>query len=313
MNSWIDVLEEIYRPGMRPVEATRIVEERTGVKGLKDRIQKRIKRNIYMDVHREGIVQNMEPAKLNVRWKGNQIVRFGLMGDTQIGSKYTQITHLKTFYDVAESEGIKHIYHTGDLTDGLRMRLGHEYEIYEPSADEMVDDVVANYPKHKSITTHFITGNHDAAIFKQCGYDIGHTIASKREDMEYLGRDGAVVALTPNCKLEIRHPWDGSAYSLSYKIQKMVEAMEADSKPNILAVGHYHKAEYFLYRSVNCFQTGCFQAQTPWMRGKGIASIMGGWIVEIEVDKKGYIQRIKPEFIPFYAPIKDDYKKYRRY
>ena len=32
---------------------------------------------------------------------------------------------------------------------------------------------------------------------------------------------------------------------------KMIEAMESDSKPNILAVGHYHKAEYLFYRNVH--------------------------------------------------------------
>ena len=58
------------------------------------------------------------------------------------------------------------------------------------------------------------------------------------------------------------------AYALSYKIQKMVEAMSGGEKPNILAVGHYHKLEMFPYRNVQCFQTGTFQAQTPWMRGK---------------------------------------------
>ena len=63
--------------------------------------------------------------------------------------------------------------------------------------------------------------------------------------MNYLGRDCAIIMLTPNCSLELRHPWDGTAYALSYKIQKMVESMGGGEKPNILAVGHYHKSEYF--------------------------------------------------------------------
>ena len=39
----------------------------------------------------------------------------------------------------------------------------------------------------------------------------GQAIANLRPDMKYLGRDCAVVNLTPKCTLELRHPWDGTA------------------------------------------------------------------------------------------------------
>ena len=215
------------------------------------------------------------------------------------------------FYDLCVREGISDVYHTGDITDGLKMRVGHEYELYEISADEMREDVVMHYPKRDGITTHFITGNHDASIYKHVGYDIGQAIAVRRPDLKYLGRDCATINLTPNCTLELRHPWDGTAYALSYKMQKMIEAMESDSKPNILAVGHYHKAEYLFYRNVHALQSACFQGQTPFTRGKGISVHIGGWIVTIRVDKNGTIQSFSPEFVPFYNSIKDDYKNFR--
>lgn len=256
-------------------------------------------------------IQNLEPKDHIIDWSGNQIIRFGLIGDTQMGSKYAQISYLDEFYKICTLQGINHIYHTGDITDGLKMRPGHEYELYCTSADELKDDVVKNYPKYHSITTHFITGNHDASLYKYIGYDIGQSISNERPDMNYLGRDCAVVHLTPNCTLELRHPWDGTAYAISYKPQKMIEAMESDSKPNILAIGHYHKAEYIFHRNVHCFQTGCFQGQTPFTRGKGISVHLGGWIITIHVDKNGYIQAISPMFIPFYSSIKDDYKNFR--
>lgn len=257
-------------------------------------------------------IQNQEPEHHKAKWDGCEVLKFAIMGDTQFGSKYAQITYLHDFYDLCAREGIKDVYHTGDITDGLKMRPGHEYELYEVSADEMRDDVIKNYPKRDGITTHFITGNHDASIYKHIGYDIGQAIANARPDMKYLGRDCAVVNLTPNCTLELRHPWDGTAYAISYKIQKMIEAMESDSKPNILAVGHYHKCEYIFYRNVHALQTGCFQGQTPFTRGKGISVHMGGWIVTIHVDANGYIQRFSPEFIPCYYSIKDDYKNFKK-
>lgn len=257
-------------------------------------------------------VQNQEPNHHTSKWDGTETIKFAIMGDTQLGSKYAQLTYLHEFYDLCEKGGIRDVYHTGDVTDGLKMRVGHEYELYTVSADDMRDEVIKNYPCRQGITTHFISGNHDASIYKQVGYDIGQAISKARPDMKYLGRDCAVINLTPNCTLELRHPWDGTAYALSYKVQKMVEAMESDSKPNILAVGHYHKAEYLFYRNVHVLQTGCFQGQTPFTRGKGISVHLGGWMVEIRVDKEGTIQSFKQEFVPFYASIKDDYKNFKR-
>lgn len=307
--------------GKRPCDIARELSTKmnTSYRDIYDRVQKYVqgyKKSLSkhepistaVKEEKRVVVQNQEPTAHKSVWDGTQTIKIAIMGDTQIGSKYTQWTHLKNFYDICQEEGIKDVYHTGDITDGLKMRPGHEYELYEVSADEMIDDVVANYPKRDGITTHFITGNHDASIYKQIGYDIGMAIANKRSDMKYLGRDCAVIYLTPNCKLELRHPWDGTAYALSYKTQKIVESMESDSKPNILAVGHYHKAEYLFYRNVHVLQSGCFQSQTPFTRGKGISVHLGGWILTIKVEADGTIKSIAPQFIPYYASIKDDYK-----
>jgi hypothetical protein len=129
--------------------------------------------------------------------------------------------------------------------------------------------------------------------------------------MVYLGQSSAVINLTPNCTFELRHPLDGTAYSLSYKTQKMIEALSGGEKPNILATGHYHKAEYLFYRNIHSFQTGCLCAQTPWMKGKQISAHMGVWIIEVHVDEEGTVTRIKQEFIPFYKAIVDDWKNFR--
>lgn len=316
MKTWQELARKYIAEGTRPCDATRAIEKELGLSNMYEKVRgyfRRHKNEIFDAPQKErlAVVQNQEPNRHTARWDGTDTLIFGLMGDTQFGSKYAQISYLRDFYELCRKRDIHDVYHTGDITDGLKMRPGHEYELYEISADEMKTDVLKNYPKLEGIATHFITGNHDASIYKHVGYDIGKAIANEREDLDYLGRDCAVVNLTPNCTLELRHPWDGTAYALSYKIQKMIEAMESDSKPNILAVGHYHKAEYLFYRNVHAFQTACFQGQTPFTRGKGISVHIGGWIVTIRVDKDGYIQGICPEFIPFYSSIKDDYKNYK--
>lgn len=257
------------------------------------------------------VAQNLEPSITKSSWRGTKAIRFGLMGDTQINSKYTQITHLHDFYDACAREGIATVYHTGDIDEGEQMRPGHQYECYTQGADDHVDEIIKVYPRRTGIQTDFITGNHDASMIKRCGFNIGPQIAKHREDMNYLGQDCAVIELTPSCKLELRHPWDGTAYAISYKSQKMIDAMQGGEKPNILAIGHYHKSEYLAYRNIHAFQTGTFQAQTPFMRGKGIAAMMGGWIVEIDVEDDGSIRRVRQTFVPYYRAIKDDYKNWR--
>ena len=244
-------------------------------------------------------------------WNGEKIIRFGLMGDTQINSKYTQLTYLHKLYDIYQSEGIADVYHAGDIDEGEQMRQGHQYECYNQGADDHTAEIIRVYPKRNNMTTHFITGNHDHSIIKRCGYDIGYKIAQERPDMKYLGKSSAIIHLTDNCTMELSHPIDGSAYAISYKMQKAIDAMSGGEKPNILATGHYHKQEYIFYRNVHAAQTGCLQAQTPFMRGKQIAAMMGGWIIEIHVDDKGTITRFKSEFIPFYNAIKNDYLNWR--
>ena len=320
MNHWHERALELYSQGLTKSEVTRKLEEERGEPISYHAVRHFLRRwEIKMEKtpgevipeNKRVVIQNTEPEHHKSRWDGGSTLKFAIMGDTQFGSKYSQITYLHEFYDLCVKEGITTVYHTGDITDGLKMRAGHEYELYLTSADEMRDDVAANYPKRDGITTYFITGNHDASIYKHIGYDIGQAIANLRDDLVYLGRDCAVIDLTPKCKLELRHPWDGTAYAISYKMQKMIEAMEADSKPNILAVGHYHKAEYLFYRNVHALQTGCFQGQTPFTRGKGISVWMGGWIVTVRLDDEGSIIGLAPEFIPFYKSATDDWKNWR--
>lgn len=311
-----EIAKTYHSMGLMPKQIAEIFEKEYDYKDCYSSVRNFLKRHsnkALVEAKRgpsQPVVQNQEPVVYPSVWDGLEWLHFGLMGDTQIGSKYTQLTFLNQYYDICASEGIQSVYHTGDITDGVKMREGHEYELYAVSADDMVDAVIKQYPLRDGITTSFITGNHDASIFKHVGYDIGPAIARQRDDLKYLGRDCAVIYLTPNCTLELRHPWDGTAYAISYKLQKMIEAMESDSKPNILAVGHYHKAETLFYRNVHAIQTGCFQSQTPWTRGKGISVHLGGYLVDVQVDRDGHIRRFKPEFIPFYNQIKDDYKKY---
>lgn len=262
-------------------------------------------------VYRLSKVPHSRPKTFDCDWNGERIIRFGQLSDNHFGSIYTQITHLHTAYEVFRREGITKVYNAGDLTEGEKMRPGHEYECYVHGADAHTDEVVKNYPQVSGIETEYILGNHDLSFVKHVGLDISRQISSRRKDLICLGHEQAYVNLTPNCSLELRHPGGGSAYALSYKTQKMIDSMSGGEKPSILAVGHYHKCEYLFYRNIHCLQSGTTEAQSGFMKRMGLAAHMGFWIVEAHVDDTGQINRFKPEWYPFYTAIKDDYKNWR--
>jgi hypothetical protein len=250
-----------------------------------------------------------EPSSniIDCDWQGNDIIRFGVVSDCHLTSKYQQLTYLNQIYDIFWHEGLTKVYNAGDLTEGFKMRPGHEHEIFKHGADEQVDYVCENYPKRDGMDTEFILGNHDLSHMKNGGIDIGRQIAKRRPDMRYQGALNARVNLTPKCTMELNHPLDGSAYAISYSIQKMIDSYSGAAKPNILLNGHHHKLFYAFYRNVHGVECGTFQAQTPWMKGKRLAAHMGGLIITVHVDKEGSIKRFKPEFIPFYEEIKNDF------
>lgn len=244
----------------------------------------------------------------NYDWRGSRIITFGVVSDTHLCSKDQQLTHLNDFYNICENRGIKDVYHAGDVTDGYNKRRGdHIYQTFCVGADDQVNYVVKNYPKRDTITTHFIIGNHDAWHITNGGVDIGKMIAARRDDMKYLGCLNAIVNLTPNCRMELNHPLDGASYALSYSIQKYMDSMSGGQKPNILINGHHHKMLYMFYRNIHAIEAGCFEAQTPWMKGKRIAAHVGGFIVTVHVDSDGSITNFLPEAIVYFDSIKNDY------
>lgn len=243
----------------------------------------------------------------NEQWEGERLIRFGVVSDNHLCSKYQQLTFLKKLYDIFESEGLKTVYNPGDLCEGFRMRPGHEHEIFVHGADDQEKYIIDNYPYKRGIQTKFILGNHDTSHIKNGGHNIGIPIAKAREDMEYLGIYNAKVNITPNCSVELNHPLDGATYALSYSCQKYIDSLSGGEKPNILLNGHHHKVFYMFYRNIHAFECGATQAQSPWMKGKRIAAHVGGWIIEVHVDKDGTITRCKGEFIPCYVSLKEDY------
>ena len=155
--TWKERVAELRSEEPRP--SWREIYEIIGTEYFEDENQKTVEERIrgwvrrqpeYKMEHKYGnIPLQLEPNYFINEWSGDKVIRFGVMGDTQINSKYTQLTHLHKLYDIYEQEGIETVFHTGDIDEGEEMRMGHKYECYTQGADDHVAEIVRTYPKRK--------------------------------------------------------------------------------------------------------------------------------------------------------------------
>jgi hypothetical protein len=284
----------------------------TGVGKIKAALEnlKTLGHNFSLDGGRvllSNIIPKSEPTKLNVSKMSNGFHRFGALGDNHMCSRYERNDVLNALYDLYEAEGIKTVYNTGNWIDG-EARF-NKHDLHTHGMDNQIDYFIQNYPKRNGITTYFIGGDdHEGWYTQREGIDIGKYAEFKareagRTDLVYLGHmEADIVIPAPNGQTTIRvvHPGGGSSYAISYTVQKLVESYQGGEKPDVLLLGHYHKADYVFCRGVHCIQTGTTEDQSPFMRKKRLAAHLGGWIIEMATDDNGAVTRFKQEFMPFY-------------
>ena len=225
-----------------------------------------------------------------------------LISDTHLCSKYDRLDILKYLYAKAEDEGIKHILHSGDFTDGRSNRPEQIYELKEPSFEGQIEYCIEKYPKFSG-NTYVIQGNHDNWWYKSNGSEILRPISKAREDIIYLGSDVADMKIG-KLKIRLFHGQGGIAYAKSYKIQKYLDTIPVNEKPDILQTGHIHQAFYYKQDNTHCFQTSCLEDQTPYCRGLGLANDKSCWWVDVYFDDKGNVHSITPTLETFNKKIR---------
>lgn len=240
-------------------------------------------------------------GKISIEQSKESSFAFGVIGDRHVGSLYHHRDALAAYYEFAQSRGVATVYDAGDICDGHRVYRGQEFELRDLGFEAQLARFAKDAPT--GITTRFITGNHDASFKVAAGVPVGKLIQDTVPGYEFLGEEQARIEWqTPNGPFVVGliHPGGGSAYALSYKPQKIIESLEGGTKPDLLAIGHYHKAEMIpSYRNVCALQVGTFQRQTPFMARGGLAAHVGGWIIEVTVG--GGHNVIRGEFVAFYV------------
>lgn len=127
------------------------------------------------------------------RLQKGDILKFGVLGDNQLGNKHSRLDVAQTAYDHFESEGIEVVYHSGNLVDGYHPRFNAHELIPEAGIGIESQSAYAGrvYPRKKGITTYFITGEcHEGWWAKKDGINVGRTMESRFQlPLSCLGLD----------------------------------------------------------------------------------------------------------------------------
>lgn len=218
---------------------------------------------------------------------------FGACGDQHMGSKYERLDVVERYYDEFREAGAKVVFNTGNWIDGEARFNKHDLKVI--GVDRQVRYLAEHYPQREGLTTYAVWGDdHEGWYAQREGIDMGR-FAEKafhdagRTDWVNIGfMEAFVEVVNANtgkiARIAVVHPGGGSAYALSYSIQKIIESLDGGEKPDIALYGHYHKMWAGNIRNVWCFQTGCAEDQTPFMRKKRLEAHVGAYLCKLTQD-----------------------------
>jgi len=233
---------------------------------------------------------------------------FGACGDNHLGSKHERLDVVEALYDLYSNEGVTEVYNTGNWIEGEKGKLNF-HDIHVFGMDAQIDYWIKNYPARPGITTFYVAGDdHEGWYQQREAVEIGRYAmlraqAAGRKDLVYLGYGEADVefkAKHGSRIMRVVHPGGGSAYALSYSLQKLIESYQGGEKPSIVLAGHYHKFDYSYYREVFIVQTGTTCDQSIFMRKQKLQAHVGGCLIRLNQADDGRITRFAVEWIPFY-------------
>ena len=177
-------------------------------------------------------------------------MKFLVISDTRLGSKFAQKSILNELYLYANKQGINHVIHAGNITEGL-------YKMSNNMIDTLVAKdtlsqakyVIENYPYIEGMKTYFITGKKDQTHLITNKIDIGRQISNGRDDLIYIGNNRCKVYID-NVEMLLLSRKNRKTYTQSYRAQKLIDAMRSEDKPDIILYGGLLQAEKYQYRDV---------------------------------------------------------------
>jgi len=224
-------------------------------------------------------------------------LKIGCMSDLHLGSRFTDPARVLEGLHVMESEGCDLVIISGDITEGVSHRAGHAHDCthlgYTAQRDHAVELL-----KQCNLPLYMIDGNHDHWYKMAAGAHIVPDICS-RIGATFLGHERGRLRVA-GIDIDVWHGRDGSAYALSYRLQKRIEHYTSGDKPHILLAGHVHKYITMMQRNIHAVSVPSIQRVTDYMDGKNLGAHTGFVIIEALINETG-LGRFKSEHFPFFV------------
>jgi hypothetical protein len=92
----------------------------------------------------------------------------------------------------------------------------------------------------------------------------------------------------------------GNSYAISYKPQKHVDGTPPEDRPDVLLIGHWHRASHLLYGGSHVILAGTFEnGDSAFGRAIGGDVALGGWILRYTLGSDGKLARFAPEWCSY--------------
>jgi len=232
-------------------------------------------------------------------------VKFCAFSDAHLGHKDYRPDVLRKMVADAKRQGCEFYVNSGDTIEGMSGRDGHVYELDYIGASAQLTFFASEFKRfRKTVYSIEAQGSH-GGWFKSkgnMGLDIGEELQRRSKHYKFIGYDEQDLVLDNGLVIRLRHPGGGTAYALSWKLQKYIEAISGGKKPHMVFDGHFHKSIYVFHRNVHGFEAGTLCNQTPFMRKIGTPAHIGYWIIDVYMHRKksNGVERVISQFVPFY-------------
>lgn len=232
-------------------------------------------------------------------------IKFGAFSDAHMGHKdYRPDVLMKMILD-GKKQGIEFWVNAGDTMEGMSGREGHIYELDYLGYSAQMDFFVNQFKRFRiPIYSIEAQGSHSGWYKNKgnMGLNIGEEMERRSKHYKFIGYDEQDIILDNGLKIRLRHPGGGTAYAISYKMQKHILSMSGGKKPHVLIQGHFHKMNHMFYRNIHGFDAGCLCDQTPFMKKLDTPAHVGYWILDVNMyrNKKRGVERVDSQFVPFY-------------
>jgi hypothetical protein len=233
---------------------------------------------------------------------------FGAFSDLHAASKHARWDVRTDLIKRCEAAGAQAIFDAGNWIDG-ESRF-NKYDLEVIGMHQQCELLAEKHPITE-IPIYAVAGDdHEGWYAQREGVNIGlyaqNIMRNAGHNWHDLGFMEAHVLLKNSntgktATMAVAHPGGGSAYALSYALQKILESLEGGEKPAVGLYGHFHKLWAGNIRNVWVISTGTAQDQTPFMRKKRLEAHVGGAIVELEQDPEtGAIIACTPKLIRYF-------------